>query len=196
MTQLALAGTEQAQVAGTGRIVVADVPGDQFEMGTPTQESLENPSFTIASDRYVCLTKRMALVGNNRVTLKGTGQVQIFDVATPVLPTYLAPRVVTDSSSPAVIQPNVNTTDVYEVTALANALTINNPIGTPNKSQNLIFRFKDNGTARALTFGNAYRAGTDIAMPTTTVLSKTLYLGFKWNSTDSVYDLIALVNNI
>ena len=54
----------------------------------------------------------------------------------------------------------------------------------------MIIRIKDNGTARALTYGTYYRALGN-ALPSTTVISKTMYLGFIWNSTDTKWDLIA-----
>lgn len=87
-------------------------------------------------------------------------------------------------------------TDVYTVTALAAAMTINNPSGTPTEGQRLILRIKDNGTARGLTWsGSQFRAG-DIALPTTTIINKTMYLGFVWNATDSRWDFIAYIDNL
>src|SRR3990167_4929402 len=67
---------------------------------------------------------------------------------------------------------------------------------TPTDGQVLVIRIKDNGTARALTWNAIYRAGTDVALPSTTVLTKTLYLGFKYNAADSKWDLLAVTNNI
>lgn len=98
-------------------------------------------------------------------------------------------REVTVASS-AAPTPNSDTTDIYTITALAEAATLGAPTGTPTQGQTLLIRIKDNGTARALAFNAIYRAGTDIALPTTTVLSKTLYAGFIYNSTDTKYDLI------
>lgn len=83
-----------------------------------------------------------------------------------------------------------DTLDMFIVTAQAGALLFNNPSGTPTQGQPLLIRIKDNGTARALTYGSQFRAmGT--SLPTTTVLSKTLYLGLIWNATDSKWDLVA-----
>lgn len=84
-------------------------------------------------------------------------------------------------------------TDTYNrhtITALAEALTINAPTGTPIDGQALIIRIKDNGTARALTWNAAFRA-IGITLPTTTVISKTLYIGCFWNSADSKWDVTA-----
>jgi len=53
----------------------------------------------------------------------------------------------------------------------------------------------DNGTARALAFNAIYRFSSEIPAPTTTVLSKTMYLGFMYNSAASKWDCIASVGN-
>jgi len=102
----------------------------------------------------------------------------------------------TTIASSATPTPNVDITDIYTITALAEAAAFGAPTGTPVNGQKLIIRIKDNATARALTWNAIYRAGTDVALPTTTVISKTLYCGFIYNSTDSKWDLIAVTNNI
>jgi len=54
-----------------------------------------------------------------------------------------------------------------------------------------MIRIKDNGTARAITYGTDYRA-IGITLPTTTVLSKTTYIGLIYNSTDTKWDAIGV----
>jgi hypothetical protein len=98
---------------------------------------------------------------------------------------------ITSSATPT---PAGDTTDEFTVTAQAEAAAFAAPTGTPTDGQKLIIRIKDNATARALTWNAIYRAGTDITLPTTTVLSKSLYLGFLYNSTDSKWDLLAKVD--
>jgi hypothetical protein len=90
---------------------------------------------------------------------------------------------------------DVSTCDQFEVTAQAGALKLNNPSGTPLGGQQLIVRIKDNGTARALTYDTQFRASSDLALPTTTILSKTLYMKFVFNATDTKWDLLAFLNN-
>jgi len=89
----------------------------------------------------------------------------------------------------------VATADVFQVTAQAGALKFNNPGGTPVAGQKLIIRIKDDGTARALTYDTQFRASSDLALPSTTVLGKTLYMGFIFNLTDTKWDLLAVLNN-
>ena len=104
---------------------------------------------------------------------------------------------ITTSATPT---PNGDITDIYTVTALAAATATFGAItGTPTIGQTLIIRIKDNGTARILAWNNGvggYRAGTDIALPTTTVINKTMYLGFIYNVADSKWDLVGYVDNI
>jgi len=105
------------------------------------------------------------------------------------------PRVgtIADSATPT---PAGDDQDIFTVTALAQAATFGAPTGTPVNGQKLIIRILDNATARALSWNAIYRAGSDIALPTTTVLSKTLYCGFIYNSAASKWDLVAVTNNI
>ena len=52
----------------------------------------------------------------------------------------------------------------------------------------MIIRVKDNGTARALAWGTAYTPG-GVALPTTTIISKILTVGFIYNSDNSLNKL-------
>lgn len=79
--------------------------------------------------------------------------------------------------------------DMFIVTAQAGALKFNNPGGTPVQGNKLIIRIKDDGTARALTYDTQFRA-LGVALPTTTILSKTLYMDYVFNSTDTKWDLV------
>jgi hypothetical protein len=90
---------------------------------------------------------------------------------------------------------DVSTCDEFDVTAQAGPLKLNNPSGTPVNGQKLIVRIKDNGTAQNLTYDTQFRASSDLELPTTTVLSKTLYMGFVFNSADTKWDLLAVLNN-
>jgi hypothetical protein len=105
-------------------------------------------------------------------------------------------RRTTSIASSATPTPDSTNTDLYEITALAIAPTFGAPTGTPANGQGLMIRVKDNGTARAFAFNAIYRAGTDLALPSTTVLGKWLYMGFIYNTTDTKWDLIAVLNNI
>lgn len=98
--------------------------------------------------------------------------------------TLPAPRVQSVSDA-ATVTPNADSNDCVDITALAQAVTIANPSGTPVNFQKLLIRIKDNGTARAISFGTSYVAG-GVTLPTTTVLSKILTLGFIYNTANSL----------
>lgn len=84
---------------------------------------------------------------------------------------------------------------IYAATAQAEALTISADAGAPVNGQKVIFRIKDNGTARALTWttgsSKAFRA-VGVTLPTTTVANKTTYVGCIYNTADSRWDAIAV----
>ena len=101
----------------------------------------------------------------------------------------IVPRVQTVASS-AIVTP-VSTNDIVTITAQAVGLSLLNPTGTFVEGQALMIRIKDNGTARTIAFGTSYRA-IGITLPTTTVISKTLYLGVIYNSTDAKFDIVGL----
>lgn len=102
----------------------------------------------------------------------------------------ITPRVNTVASG-ATITPTGDDSDMYTVTALAEAATIAAPSGTPTNGQKLIIRILDNGTARALTW-NAIYAPIQVTLPTTTVLSKYTYVGCIYNSASSKWDVVAV----
>jgi hypothetical protein len=136
------------------------------------------------------------------VTSGGTGASTL---AAASIPTYSSTDTLTNKRITARV--NVQTTiaspwawnsdsfDQQEITALANALTINADAGTPTDGQKTVFRFQDNGTARALTWttgtSKSFRAiGT--TLPTTTVAGKTIYIGCIYNLADTRWDVIAV----
>lgn len=100
------------------------------------------------------------------------------------------PREETIASS-ATPTPNISNGDIYTVTALAANATFGSPTGTPVQGQRLLIRIKDNGTARTLAWNAIYRA-VGIILPTTTTISKTMYIGCIYNSTDTKWDVIAV----
>lgn len=99
----------------------------------------------------------------------------------------ITPRVQTVTSSATVTPTSLN--DIVTINAQATGLTLANPSGTFAEGQALMIRIKDNGTARSITFGSNYRA-IGVTLPTTTVISKTLYLGIIYNSIDGKWDVL------
>lgn len=101
------------------------------------------------------------------------------------------PRV-TSTTSASSLTPNILSADQYNYTALAANLTINAPTGTPVDGNKLLFRIKDNGTSRTLTWNSAFRV-VGVTLPTATTVSKTHYIGCVYNAADTKWDVIAAV---
>jgi hypothetical protein len=98
---------------------------------------------------------------------------------------------VSATASTATLTIDSDSYDCAKITAQSVPLTIANPTGTPTGMQGLTIRLKDNGTARAITYGTQFRA-FGIALPTATTVGKTTYLGCFWNSDDSKWDVVAV----
>lgn len=94
------------------------------------------------------------------------------------------------AASTATLTP-VATAKNFILTAQAAALTVAAPTGSPLDGQEMLFRFKDNGTARGITWNAIFRA-VGVTLPITTVINKTLYVGAKYNSADTKWDVIAV----
>lgn len=102
-------------------------------------------------------------------------------------------RVVTTTQSAT---PTINTdnTDVAYITALAQAITsfTTNLSGTPVNGDTLIIDLTDNGTARAITWGTSFESSGNVTLPTTTVISTKLTIGFRWNTVTSKWTCVAV----
>lgn len=105
------------------------------------------------------------------------------------------PRVSVTSTAVS-ISPSIADHDMYFYTALQTAVSVNPPVGTPVNGNRLMFRFKDNGVSRAITWRttgtDAYRA-VGVTLPSATTLNKVTYVGCIYNATESFWDAIAVV---
>jgi len=104
-------------------------------------------------------------------------------------PFTFIPNVQSVTSAATVTPTTLN--DEVVITAQAVGLTLANPTGTAVQGQSLIIRIKDNGTARTIAYGTEYRA-IGVILPSTTIILKTLYLGFIYNATDTKWDCIGV----
>jgi hypothetical protein len=103
------------------------------------------------------------------------------------------------SSSTSITSPvafSANSYDMYCATAQAVALTINNPTGSPINGQRLIFRIKDNGSAKALTWSGTYFRQLGASLPPTTVAGKVTYVGLIYNAAETKWDCISVAQEV
>lgn len=85
---------------------------------------------------------------------------------------------------------NCDNLDTFIVTAQAGALKFNNPTGTPTDGQTLWIAVT--GTAaRALTYDTQFEASAGVSLPTTTVTTARLDIGFVWRADTSKWHCVA-----
>ena len=131
----------------------------------------------------------------------GTNVIYAFDYATQagvetLTNKRITPRINSTTTTTSPWAWNSDSYDQQGFTALANALTINADAGTPTDGQKTIFRFKDSGTARALTWttgtSKSFRV-VGVTLPTTTVATKTTYVGCIYNTSATRWDVVAVL---
>jgi hypothetical protein len=152
--------------------------------------TLVTGSSLITSGAYAITLTSTATTG---VTLPTTGTLATLAGTETFTNKRITKRITTITSSAT---PTVNTDncDCVTITALAAAITSmsTNLSGTPTNFQTLIYRIKDDGTARGITWGTSFEAkGVDL--PTTTVLSKVLTVGFIYDSVSGKFGCVASV---
>lgn len=95
------------------------------------------------------------------------------------------------TTSTATLTPNVDSYDLFVISAQAEVLVIANPTGTAVLGNGFMIDLEDNGTARAISYGNLYTS-TFVTLPTTTVLGKRMKLVFQYNGTN--WELLNVIN--
>ena len=152
---------------------LADIAGlsptsDNFIVGNGSSWTLETP----AQSRTSLGLGTIATQASDSVSITGG----------TVTGTRITPRVSTTASSAT---PSINTdnVDVYGITALTVNITGFTMSGTPTNGQKL-WIYIVGTAARSITWGGSFEAST-IALPTTTVSTNRLDVGFVWNSVSS-----------
>lgn len=101
------------------------------------------------------------------------------------------PRItpIVSSATPTV---NTDVTDAVSITALAVNITsmTTNLTGTPVNFAKLLFRIKDDGSARTIAWGAKFQTRT-AALPTTTVAGKILCVGFFYDTVTATWACLA-----
>jgi tripartite-type tricarboxylate transporter receptor subunit TctC len=96
-----------------------------------------------------------------------------------------------NSTLSGTITPLANTSTQFNIIGITGDITIDAPAGTPTDGQKLIIRIKDAGTSVNVSWNVIYRVvGT--SLPSTTVPSKTAYVGFIYNTADTDWDAVAV----
>lgn len=132
---------------------------------------------------------RVTSAGNVAVT--GTVNASAY-LANGVAVSRVIPRVSTTTSS-ATPTINTNNVDVFGITALTVNITsfTTNLSGTPSDGQKL-WIYIVGTAARTITWGASFEAST-VALPTTTVSTNRLDVGFVWNAATSKWRCVGSV---
>jgi hypothetical protein len=195
--------TYTGAVNWTGNVTFGDAVGDTmtFNSGTATIPNGLSISGGTLTATLLSVSTTFKINGNTVAMAAGTSTITL-----PTATDTLVGRATTDTltnkrvtsrigttTSAATITPVGDSNDQYNVTALAVASTIAAPSGTPTDGQKLTLRIKAT-SAVTLTWtitSGAYRA-IGATLPTTTVATKTLYIGCIYNAADAFWDVIAV----
>jgi hypothetical protein len=89
------------------------------------------------------------------------------------------------------LTPDISAYDQYNLTAQDKALTVAAPTGTPVDGNKLLIRITGNSSAYAITWNATYTI-IGVTLPTTTVATKTIYVGTIYNATNTRWDVVAV----
>jgi len=168
------------------------------EVTTPTETALlyvlNDPGVTPADRKITIANLRTAilnLAGLVNATPGNAGNVATSNgtawISKAIVPRFAS---VASAAAPAI---NTNLVDCFSVTALATTITsfTTNLTGSPVDFQSLIIRIRDNGSARAITWGSSFAAmGT--SLPTTTFAGKTMNVALRYDAILSVWGCLAV----
>lgn len=194
----------KGNTVGGGSIYVKIANG--YELGELHDVKVSS-STSLANNEILAYNTSAGVWTNSTVLIDVQASVSALNVRMPVgavVGTTDAQTLTNKRSNPRVfvtttgvsVTPDISAYDVYAFTALAAAISVNPPVGTPVNGNKLVFRFKDNGVSRALnwatTGADSYRA-VGITLPTATVASKTTYVGCIYNAEEARWDALAAV---
>jgi hypothetical protein len=159
-------------------------------------------TLTIASNKTATISSTLTLSGTDGTSF-------VFPAVSGTLVTLAGTQTLTNkritsrvSSAASIASPlawNSDNFDQYAATAQAASLTISADAGTPTDGQKVIFRFKDDGVSRTLTWTTGVAGGFQaigVALPTGTVANKTTYVGAIYNASSSRWDVVAVTTEI
>lgn len=128
-------------------------------------------------------------------TLFGAGSISVDQDHTnhKITNARVVPRVATAIGSSGAPTINTDNYDAVTFTAISTNITSlsSGLSGTPTNFQKLIFRFKDDGTPRSITWGASF-VSSQATLPTTTVAGKVTTVGVQWDSVKGKWVCLAV----
>jgi hypothetical protein len=111
-------------------------------------------------------------IGTEDISLQGDTLINgVLDMNNNRITKTIVNPSVQETTSTATLTINADQQNTGVLTAQGAALTVANPTGTIVQGQKLVYRIKDDGTGRAITWGADFRA-IGVTLPTTTTASK------------------------
>lgn len=98
----------------------------------------------------------------------------------------------TSITSASTITPTINTTNFYNVSALAVGATVAAPTGTPVDGQLLTLRITDNGSPQSLSWNSIYNAVQYVNLPSATTAGQPVYIAMRYNSALTSWDVLGV----
>lgn len=189
-------GTSKVNITNVGNLGIGTTPTAYLHLKAGTATASTAPlKFTAGTVNTTPEAGTMEFSNSETgltFTAVSTRRQVVLDTATQTLTDkFVTPQLQSVADAGGTLTPVSITNDMVIATALSQATTIAAPSGSPVQGEKLVIRLKDNGTARALTWNSIYRA-IGVTLPTTTVISKTVYCGFIYNSTDTKWDCVAV----
>lgn len=195
-TGLAVTGTVSATVAVSSPASATGSAGLKVPHGAAPTSPVDGDVWTTSAGMYVRVSgvtvgplASSAGAGTAWGTITGTLSSQTDLQAALDAKQARSPAIQSVTSASTVTPTFLN--DMVKITAQAAALTLANPTGTAIDGLGIVIRIKDNGTARAISYGTQYRA-IGVTLPTTTTVSKTLYMAMVFNNDDTKWDVVAV----
>jgi hypothetical protein len=196
-------GTTQVAInRASNALTLAGITLTTPDIGTPSAGTLTNcTSLPISGLTASTITAigvgsiELGHASDCTIARTGAGQIQVEGVVIPTISSTntltnkrITQRVVTTTDDATAVI-DIDVTDVYELSAVANATEFTTT-GTPTDGQKLIIRLKDAGVAKALTWTGFTAIG--VTLPATTTAGKWHYIGATYNLAATAWHAIAV----
>lgn len=152
------------------------------------------PADTNPTGDDLILTVDMGSGATKKVTISSLGVLFASLTGAQVLTNTAVQVRIASTTTASAPTPNVDTTDLYILTALNSNLTLGAPTGTPTEGQSLLVRIKADSSAHTLSYNAMFR-GIGVTLPTSISASQLIYLKFFYNNAETKWDCLSVARS-